>query len=241
MTEEVLGLFTSQHRDVGKLLSESKVIVKDPAGAKGKDPQRYRGIARVMAQGPDPLKYSPLTTRICWLFEYAPTSPILTVEMGGDALEGDLVLKIGGTEIHVDCKADTAELRSALTAAGISATDCRANAFPGLWEFDFTGGRWSSGVPSFICEPLEPPQDDTETPVYIGSLKIINEAWVSVADGESVAIIETTDWIPFADGAVSSGAVGATSWHYGAGWLVVAWQCREWSFAEDAVNPYGAG
>jgi hypothetical protein len=238
MTEAVLGLFESQHRELGMIAKDWRVSQKAQPGVSGKNPDRYRGIARVMAQGPDPLTYQPKTERTCWLFEYSKTQPVKTVDLSGDSLEGDLVLTINGAEIHVDCQANTAELRAALVAAGITANDCRANAFPGLWEFDFTGGRWDSAVPSFTCVAYEPPEDDTETPVYSGELSIVDEAWVSVADGDEVATIDTTDWIPFAEGAIVSGAVGSAMWHYQAGWIVTAWQCRAWSFA-SAGSPYG--
>jgi hypothetical protein len=237
MTEAVLGLFESQHRELGMIAKDWRVSQKAQPGVSGKTPDRYRGIARVMAQGPDPLTYQPKTERTCWLFEYSKTQPVKTVEMSGDGLEGDLVLTIGGTEIHVDCQADTEELRAAIVAAGITANDCRANAFPGLWEFDFTGGQWDSEAPSFTCVPFEPEEGDTETPVYAGELSIVDEAWVSVADGDEVATIDTTDWIPFAEGAIVSGAVGSAMWHYQAGWIVTAWQCRAWSFA--SADPYG--
>jgi len=234
----ILGLTEKQHAEVGRLVKDAKVSATAQAGVVGKDAQRYRGIARVMAKGPDPLTYAPKTRRTCWLFEYAPTSPVITVDMVGDSLEGDLVVTIGGVETHIDCQADTAELRAALVAAGITATDCRANVFPGLWEFDFTGGKWDAGAPSFTCEPFEPPEDDNDTPVFSGELRIVNEAWASIATGDMVVEIDTTDWIPFEEGAIKSGAVGACQWHYGAGWLVLAWQCREWSFATEE-SPYG--
>ena len=237
MTEELFGLTGDQHAEVGKLVKDSRAISRQPTGAGSRDPHRYRGIARLIAKGPDPLTYNPQTARTCWLFQYSPSSPVKTVEMSGDSLEGDLVLTIGGIESHVDCQATTAELRAALVAAGITATDCRANVFPGLWEFDFSGGRWNSEVPSFTCVAYEPPEGDTTTPVYVGEVKIVTEAWASVTQGDSVAEIDTRDWIPFEDGAVTSGAVGAAQWHYGAGWLVLAWQCRVWSFASS--DPYG--
>jgi hypothetical protein len=166
------------------------------------------------------------------LFEYLPTGQQVTIEMNGQGLQGDIVLTIAGNEIHVDCKATTAELQAALLAVGIDRVNCRATVFPGLWELDFNLGIWSAAAPAVTAEPYEPGAGDTETPVFTGGVVVRLEGWRSISsDGINPDLIPTVDWMPFDQGAIKPGAIGGAHWHYTAGWLVMGWQCRDWSFA----------
>jgi len=236
MPEAVYGLTSEQHAQVGTLVRGAKTIVREQPGQPSKGPDRYRGICRVMLRDEKPINYVPLTPRTCSLFRYSPNTRQITVMFSGAELEGDLAVTIDGVEIHVDCKATHAELRAALVASGIAKADCRATVFPGLWEFSFTG-RWSAVAPSFTCVAFEPPAEDVEASVYSGELQIVNEAWLSASDdGDEILTVDTIDWVPFSTDAITPGAIGGAQWGYGAGWLVLAWQCREWSFTEEVPS-----
>lgn len=176
--------------------------------------------------------YTPKTTRKCGLFELSLRTFQTTIEFGGHDLEGDLLLTIGGSaEIRIDSKATTAQLRAALQAGGISAQECRATVFRGMWEFIFEG-RLASESTRVTAEAWQPPEDDTISPYFSGTLTVVDEAWRSVStDGDTVATVDTQDWIPHAKGAVRAGAIGAAVWCWEAGWLVLAWQCRDFSFS----------
>lgn len=238
MTEQLLGLTGEQHAEIGQLVKGSRVSTRPRTTTASKDPHRYRGVARVMLiDDTDPV-YSPKTPRQVALFEYAPDGQQVTVEMSGTNLEGDLALTIGGIEVHVACNATTAELRAALAAQAIPLKDCRATTFPGLWELDFNFGRWAKNGPEVTCEAYEPPPEDEDAAVYSGGVTVVEEGWVSTTeDADTYKTIEAVDWVPYSEGSVKSGAVGALEWHYQAGWIAMAWQCRSWSFA--VPDPYG--
>ena len=224
-----LALTPAQHNQVGQLI-DANAYRTTPAPAAGAGPQ-FPGTCRVLVIDAASPVYTPKTLRSVGLFRLNDDGQQTTIEFTGHALEGDLVLNIGGTEIQIDSKATTDQLREKLRTAGITAKDCRANAFPGLWEFDFNGGRWSKASPSVTCEAFEPPQDDTETPVFSGSLTITPEAWVSVPDDDDgVLRVLCRDWIPHKPGAIKAGAIGAAVWCHEAGWMAIAWQCRDYSF-----------
>jgi len=238
MAESIYGLTAAQHSQIGTIVRDRKTIVREQPGQASKGSDRYRGICRVILIDAKPINYVPLTPRTCSLFRYSPQTQQITVMFSGAELEGDLVVTIDGTEIHVDCKATHGDLRAALVAAGIAKADCRATVFPGLWEFSFAG-RWSQAAPSFTCVAFEPPAEDTESITYSGELQIVNEAWLSASDdGDTILTVNTIDWVPFATDAITPGAIGGAQWCYGAGWLVIAWQCRDWSFASEAPTYY---
>jgi hypothetical protein len=237
---ELYGLTAQQHSEVGRLVKDSRITERPQTGTATKDRNRYRGIARVMLLDPAEIRYQPKTRRTCALFRYQPDGQQITVEFSGDSLEGDIVLKIDNREVHVDSQADTTELREALAGALFTLTDIRATVFPGLWEFDFNFGRFANAAPTLTAEPYEPPPDEDDEPVFSGELTIVQEAWCSATDNaDTYKTVETVDWIPFAPDAVRSGAIGAAQWDFAAGWLVLAWQCREWSFASS--DPYAGG
>ena len=227
------GLTAKQFNAVGQLVTAAGSRSRPEATRPGLGP--YPGACRVILFGDDDPTYTPKTLRRVGLFRLNTTGIQKTVEFTGHSLEGDLVLTIAGIESRVPCKSTTEELRAILADNGIAAKDCRLTVFPGLWEFDFnTGGRWSETPPAFNCQPFIPPDDDDETPVFGGELAIVDEAWVTVTtDGDTFFQIGARDWIPHAAGAVKSGSVGAGVWCEEAGWLVLAWQCRDFSFRAD--------
>jgi hypothetical protein len=238
--EQLYGLRRSEYGAIGRIVRNDRITERPATSTPTKDRNRYRGIARVILLDPDEITYQPRTRRTCGLFRYQPDGQQTTLEFSGDSLEGDIVLTIHGAELHVDCKADTTELREALAGAGFSLSDIRATVFPGLWEFDLNFGRFATAAASITAEPYEPPPGDTDTPFYSGELKLVREAWCSATDdADTYKTVETVDWIPFKNAAVNTGAIGAALWEFSAGWLVMAWQCREFSFATE--DPYAGG
>jgi hypothetical protein len=224
-----LGLTPIQHAQVGRMIN-ADAFTTAPKPDSGSGPQ-FPGTCRLITLEAAAPAYTPKTLRSVGLFRLNSDGQQKTIEFTGHALEGDLILAIGGTEIQINCKATTAELREKLRTAGINSADCRANVFPGLWEFDFNGGRWAQAAPAVTCEAFEPPPEDTETPVFSGQLTITSEAWVSLPDNAGgVTRILCRDWIPHKPGAIKAGAIGAAVWCHEAGWLVLAWQCRDYSF-----------
>lgn len=228
-----LGLTIRQHEGVGQLLSREAfktVQPPPPAGA-----AQFPGTCRLITLEAVAPAYTPKTLRSVGLFRLNSDGQQITIEFSGHELEGDLILAIGGSSIRINCKATTAELQQKLQAAGINKKDCRANVFPGLWEFDFNGGRWSKASPVLTCQAYQPPPADTETPLFTGQLIITPEAWISVPDNDGgIMRILCRDWIPHKPGAIKAGAIGAAAWCHEAGWLVLAWQCRDYSFKAGA-------
>jgi hypothetical protein len=228
VADEILGLTPQQHADVGRLVIDSKTVARPETGAHV-NRAKYPGIARVILIDADDPVYNPLAPRRVAIFRRNPKGSQKTIEFSGKNLEGDIILTIDGVEYRVPCSATAEELRAIVT---IPLRDCRTTVFPGYWEFDFNAGRWSQSVPAFTVEPYEPPEDDNDTPVFDGGIIVTDEGWVSrTDDGDTYVTIETNDWIPFLQGAVKSGAIGSALWSHEAGWLSLAWQCRDFSFA----------
>ena len=229
MNEPVYGLTAQQHDEIGYYFGRNHDTTRPPSEPPSSAP--FPGSCRVITMEADDPTYTPKKARKVGVFMLRPDGSQVTIEFSGHALEGDLVLRIAGVEIQIDCKATTSQLRSKMVTAGIAARDCRATVFPGLWEFDFNGGRWSEVPPNVQAEAFEPPAEDTETPVFSGQLRITPEAWVSVTRNRlDVETIYCRDWIPHKTGAIKAGAIGAAVWCHEAGWMVIAWQCRDYSF-----------
>lgn len=234
MTETLYGLTEAQHAEVGRLVRSNRVTARPETSTATKNRDRYRGIARVILIDSNSPTYQPQVVRECGLFRFSPNGQQRTIEFSGHALEGDLILSINGSEMQIDCAATTADLRAKLSEIGVNARDCRATVFPGLWEFDFNSGRFREKPPTLTCTAYEPPPEDTETPVFSGDLRVVSETWVSVSsNGEVFDTVATREWIPFKPGALTSGAIGAALWSYEAGWMVLAWQCRDYSFRAE--------
>lgn len=227
---ELWGLTGSEYDGVVGLLDDKRKRVQTGGGQSR--PARDQGVARVLSIDADQLVYSPRDPRDCALFRFNPAGIQKTLALSGVNLEGDLVLTIAGVDYQLSCNVTTETLRSTL---GFALRDCRATVFPGLWEFDFNGGgKWSRSAPSFTVAEFEPPEGDDETPVFNGGVILTDEGWVSeTSDGDSFSTVVTRDWMPFLTGSVKPGAVGGACWNHAAGWLVLAWQCREFSLLGD--------
>jgi hypothetical protein len=237
MTEELIGYTLDQHRELSQVVLAARKF-SSPSVAVASQPDVYPGVCRVILHESDPPVYRPKELRECALFELNLSGQQKTIEFSGHELEGDLILKINDIEIQISCDADTEELREKLDENGIKLNDCRATVFPGFWEFDFNGGKFFEKPPTLTCEAFEPDPDDDDAPVFSGDITIVDEAWVSVTtDGENVKTVETRDWIPHKSGQLTAGAIGGGVWSHEAGWLVLAWQCRDYSFAasEESV------
>lgn len=223
---EVLGLTLEQHTGLGQLLSRSNDRTR--SGSSSQRPALYPGVARVLCLGDVDPVYTPKAGRDAAVFRYYPDGVQTTVELSGADLAGRLDITVGDVSVTVDCQVDTEGLRAAL---GFSLRDCRATVFPAYWELDFNGGRFAKRPPIVSVVPYEPEEGSEET-AYNGGLRVLSEGWVSMSsDGDGFETIQTTDWVPHLSGAVKAGSIGAAVWSHNAGWLVLAWQCREWSFA----------
>jgi hypothetical protein len=232
MTEELIGYTPEQHRELSQVVLAARKFLAPGVGVPTA-PDVYPGVCRLILSEPDSPVYRPKEVRECALFEFNPSGQQQTIEFSGHELEGDLLLKINDIEMRIACDATTEELRTKLKDNSISPADCRATVFPGLWEFDFNGGKFFETPPTLTIRPFEPPPEDFDTPVFSGELTIVDEAWVSVSNNrETVRTVQTRDWVPFQQGQLTAGAIGAGVWSHAAGWLVLAWQCRDYSFAE---------
>jgi hypothetical protein len=229
MIEQVYGLTAQQHEELGYYFGRNRDTRRPPQEPPAA--ATFPGTCRVIAMAADDPTYQPRVPRQVGVFKLHPDGSQTTIEFSGHALEGDLVLTIAGVQMQIDCRATTSQLREKLQAAGIQARDCRATVFPGLWEFDFNGGRWSDSPPSLQALPFDPPAEDTETPVFSGQLRVTREAWLSVTRNRlDIETILCRDWIPHKNGAIKAGAIGAVVWSHEAGFLCIAWQCRDYSF-----------
>jgi hypothetical protein len=214
---------------LGKLVDASKVgsmpAATPPTAA------AFPGSCRVILLDPQNPRYTPKVARNVGLFRLNPEGVQFTASFRGHEMEGDIVLSIGDVVVQVPCEIQTDALRLALQTAGITATDCRVTVFPGLWEFDFNGGKWKAAAPSIELIPFEPPEDDETTPIFSGQITLISEAWLSVTnDGRTVATVPARDWVQHDPNAIRTGAIGGAVWSHEAGYLVLAWQCRDFSF-----------
>lgn len=228
MAEEIYGLTLTQNQAVERLVKSSRNSTR-PATGLSPPNAKYPGLGRVIIFDTEDPTYDPTTTREVALFRFNPTGTQKTVEFSGQNLEGDLVLTLAGTEYQIPCASTTAELRAILN---LDLQDCRVTVFPGYWEFDFNNGQWAGDAPSFTIDAYEP--EDEDDPVFDGTAIITDEGWVSVTDdGDTYKTIEINDWVPFLTGAVKAGSIGLIGWSHEAGWISLAWQCRDWSFAED--------
>lgn len=223
---DAYALTLEQHTGLGHLLARSNDRTRpaQPSQRSG----LYPGVARVLCLGDVDPVYTPLESRDVAVFRFHPSGSQQTVELSGPDMAGKLDVTVGDASATVDCEVTTDELREAL---GLKLRDCRITVFPAYWEFDFNGGRFAGRrMPTVSVSAHEPPED-SEEPVFDAGIRRVTEGWVSMtADGDGFETIPGTDWIPHLSGAVKAGSLGAAVWSHEAGWLVLAWQCREWSW-----------
>ena len=175
--------------------------------------------------------YTPREEQAVAYFTRDTSRETITIEMFGDNLAGNIDVTIGGILYKVDCQSSTAELRAAF---GFNLQKCRVTAFPGLWEFAFSGNA--------LEITAEPAVGDTDILTFSGGLVVTQEAWVSVADNTGrLLAINVVDAIPYAQGEVKSGSIATAKWSAGVGWVVDNWHCREFRFRVLAEAAGGVG
>lgn len=215
----IYGLDETQHAALGDLISKGGVIVRKPP-AKTAKRAFVPGFVRVMTMAELFPIYTPRADRPVAYFERRPDLETITIEMFGSDLVGPIEVTIDGRTYTADCQAGTDELRSVF---GFLLKVCRVTAFPGLWEFAFTGV-----APTITAKPAV---GTSPTQTFYGGLVVTEEAWVSVSDGDAnLTALDVVDAIPFIEGEVKRGSVGIAFWSDDIGWLVLQWTCRDFSF-----------
>lgn len=169
-------------------------------------------------------------------FVFDRNRTVWTVRQRGNQLSGYFALILNDVRYIVECRRET------LDDIAASVPGLRITVFPGLWEFDF--GPSSDVLRATVeAESLTTEEEDelaalfpdeSEASVYAGSWSVVQEFWRSVPDrtrktAPRVQHAEISDGIPYDDGSVCLGAVGLAVWSWDAGYLVTAWQCRQFS------------
>ena len=215
----IYGLYEQQHSALGDLIFKGGVIVRKPPSKTAKR-AFVPGFVRVMTIADGYPIYTPRADRPVAYFERRTDLETITIEMFGSDLAGPIDVTIDGRSYTADCQAGTDELRSVFR---FLLKVCRVTALPGLWEFAFTGV-----APTITAKPAV---GTSPTQTFSGGLVVNQEAWVSVSDGDAnLASLDVVDAIPFVEGEVKRGSVGIAFWSDEIGWLVLQWQCREFSF-----------
>lgn len=219
MTEELYGLTEAQHREVGSLVLASRNGSRPAVGVAPKDRVRVNGGVRVMYVDDGYAIYNPREKRKVAVFHLNRLAETKTIEMSGTNLNGLIIITINGVDYTLDCRANTATLREVFSEY---TRDCRITAFPGMWEF-----AWTGSAPEMSAREGVFVNDDG----YTGGLLVIDEAWVSEDDGNGgVVMLEVTDAMPFLEGQIRRGARAIAHWSRQDGWLVGEWVCRPFSF-----------
>jgi len=220
--DELVALHPDDFSDLQSMHREWLTTRRPQAGVQGKKRRGTYDTLRVMVLGPEYPIYSPRESRECTQFVRDLTRDTITIEMFGDDLAGFINVTIDGTLYTTDCQFGTDELRAWF---GFSLDVCRVTAFPGLWEFAFTGT-----APSITAEP-GPGTSPLSNLQYRGGVLVQYEGWVSVDDGiGNLVLADVVDTIPFAEGEVKPGAIAIARWSSAVGWFVEKWQCREFRF-----------
>lgn len=201
-----------------------QIVLKEgvrPAVEVARRPSRSKGVARVMNVGDEFPVYDPLNVRQVAIFRLSRETSQDTIQFFGEDLHGLVQLTVGDVSVQVDCRASTEELREAL---GISNLECRITAFPGLWEF-----AWGEGVTrrAITCSPVA-----ASSPNYcMAGIVVRQEGWRSTStDGDSYALVNLIDGIPFIEGELKRGAVSIASAIGDGLWIAHHWSCPAVSY-----------
>lgn len=224
MSDELIALTPAQFAEISRVVLDSRNRSRPPAPPRM--PAGEQGLYRVVALT-EPT-YTPKVGLECALFSYDSTGAT-TIYFTGTGLQGNVVLTINGTALpalSVDASQD--DLRAHVADAlprgyGISV-------FPGIWEFAPRAQKKATITVEAEEIPDDPPNDFV---AFNGTVEAVDEAWVSVMLGDEVDKVKVFEAIPYKRGAVSAGAVGLAAWNHEVGWVAIAWQCRDSSFASD--------
>ena len=226
MTEELLGLYDSQHRALERLDAESRFSERPAVGVAPKPRLSVNTGARVMYVDEGYAIYNPREKRKVAVFHLNRQADTKTIEMSGTDLNGNLLVTIAGVEYAAECRSTTDQLRAIFAEYE---RDCRITAFPGMWEF-----AWTGDAPEMSVRPGPLTGGSERVNGYTGGVLLIDEAWVSQDDGAGgVAMLEVTDAMPFLEGEIRRGARAIAVWAKSDGWLVGEWACRPFAFRAE--------
>ena len=220
MSEEqaIYGLTDDQHREVSQVVIDWRTIVRPQAGVPAAT-RRNLSIARVMNVDAAYPVYLPREYRSVALFTPSRDTQQTTLQMFGTDLTGYIQITIDGTTFTVDCQSTSAQLR---TAFALPLNVCRVTAFPGTWEF-----AWSGDAKTITAIPYTD---------FLGGLLVTDELWRSqTADGEEPVLVDSIDAVPFIEGQVKRGAISlASPWGDGI-YMAQYWHCPGFNFAASVV------
>lgn len=212
---------------VAAAVRDFETTLRPQAGVTRKRRSSTYDTLRVMILGPEYPVYSPRESRAVVQFVRDLSRDTITIEMFGDDLAGFIDVWVDGTRYTTDCQLGTDELRAWF---GFNLRDCRVTAFPGLWEFAFSGT-----APTITAEP-GPGYSSRSNRQYPGGALVTHEGWVSVDDNAGgLILVDVIDTIPYAEGEVKPGAIAIARWSSSVGWFVEKWQCREFRFYPESV------
>lgn len=220
--DEILGLTVAQHKEIGEHLIEARHPPRPMAGVASRPKQSNKSAARVMFIDDGYAVYSPRKPRKVAVFHLNRIEQTKTIEMFGTNLSGDLIVTIAGVDYVTDCRSSTATLRAVFAPF---VQDCRITAFPGMWEFAWTGDAPEMSVrPGLILHDRG----------YTGGVLLVDEAWRSEDNGNGGFVtIDGTDAMPFIEGEIRRGSRAIAHWTRRDGWLIGDWKCRAFSFRAE--------
>ena len=219
-SDTLVAIHPDDFTDLQSMHREWLTTRRPQAGVAAKKRRSTFDFIRVMIIKSTYPIYTPRKEQVVAYFVRDLTRETITIEMFGDDLAGDINVTINGTAYRANCQSSTAGLRKVF---GFNLQTCRVTAFPGLWEFAFSGV-----APTITAEPAI---GTTTVLTFAGGLVVTEEAWVSVAnDSGALMSIDVVDSIPFVDGEVKPGSIAIAKWSAGAGWIVEDWHCREFRF-----------
>jgi hypothetical protein len=238
MQMTILGLTPQQHAGLGKLLYQSGIVTRLEDATKGGN--QYLPPVRVIAL--TDRVYDSTASELLPVFVYDSTRTVFNVQQSGSSLSGYLVLKINGVPYVVECRRQNFD---DLNIAGL-----RITVLPGMWELDFgilTESKAAATTVEVVSLTTEQQLslcelfDDETTPIFLGSMLVRREFWVTVpgpefSDTLPVQHQEVTDCLPYLTGNVGRGAIGTCVWNWDAGYTAIAWMCRTFSHANGYVQ-----
>ena len=228
----LIGYTEDQHRRLSAVVLQVETLVGTDIGVVRKKRVVSQTAARVMIVDESYPVYSPRVVRPVAVFVHDLTAAIITVEMSGDDLCGDLLLTIDGIAYRVDSQADTAALQAVL---GFAPTVVRVRVFPGMWEFVFLT---VADPPTVTVEPYFGGDPDE---FYAGGVLVIREGWLSIDNGDNgFETLDCYDAMPFLEGELKRGSRAIAHWESSSGWLAGEWKCRDFRF-RPLIDADGAG
>lgn len=227
-----LGLTPRQHAAIDRQL----VAGRTTTATTGSIPDADAGEQLLRVLAPTQPSYTPGTPLECPVFEFDDSAGRVTaIYFTGSGLRGNVLITVDGSELPViDVRSTEDELRAHVADA---LPDHVVSVWPGFWEFD---GRGVDAV-TINVEAEEPPDEPPPTFVsFDGGIQVVSEVWalakVETDDGPVQQTAEIVDALPYTAGTVAVSAIGLCMLHELAGWIPIAWQCREVSYYSESED-----